>query len=392
VNTVAEKRDYYEVLGVSRSVEAVELKAAYRRLAMQFHPDRNPDDHEAEAKFKEASEAYQVLSDAEQRARYDRFGHDAVKMGGGFHPGFSDLGDVFGAFSDIFGDMFNQGRGGGRGQVRGADIETQLTITLLEAARGVNKDVKVRRRAACETCGGSGAAPGSAPETCRQCGGRGQVMHSQGFLRIATTCPICRGEGKVIRKPCPACDGNGFGYQEDNLKIGIPAGVEDGATLRMVGRGEVPPDGRPGNLYVALHVEPDPRFERDGADLHTEVTVSFPQATLGDRVNVPVLTDDAHAEADADGSDADAKTEASPAQVEIDITPGTQPGDTVVLRGRGLPRVDGRGTGNLVVHVRLVVPSTLSADEEQHLRAYAAAGGQRVNPERGGFFKRKKKK
>jgi molecular chaperone DnaJ len=386
---VAEKRDYYEVLGVTREVDSAELKVAYRRLAMQFHPDRNPNDHEAEAKFKEASEAYQVLSDAEQRARYDRFGHDAARMGG-FHPGFSDLGDVFGAFSDIFGDMFGQGRGGGRSQARGADVETQLTISLLEAARGVTKEVKIRRRVVCDTCGGSGAAPGTTPETCRQCGGRGQVMHSQGFLRIATTCPICRGDGKVIRKPCPTCEGNGFGYQEDNLQIGIPAGVEDGATLRMVGRGEAPPGGRPGNLYVALHVEPDPRFERDGADLHTEVTVSFPQATLGDRVSVPVLTDDG--EAGADGSRAEGGAAAPGAEMQVEISPGTQPGDTVILRGRGLPRVDGRGTGNLVVHVRLVVPSTLSADEEQHLRAYAAAGGQRVNPERSGFFKRKKKK
>ncbi len=397
---MAEKRDYYEVLGISRDADAGALKAAYRGLAMRFHPDRNPDDGDAEAKFKEAAEAYQVLSNAEQRARYDRYGHQAAQSGGGFHPGFSDLGDVFGAFSDIFGDMFGGGRGGGRGQARGADIETHLTITLLEAAAGVTKEVRVRRHTPCVTCSGSGAAPGTSPETCRQCGGRGQVLHSQGFLRIATTCPICRGEGKVVRKPCPTCEGSGVGTTDENLQVGIPAGVEDGATLRLVGRGETPPGGRPGNLYVALRVQGDPRFERDGADLHTEISITFPQAALGDRVKVPVLTaqpgDVESGEAGAEGAAFAATNggkDAPPGpQTEIEIPAGTQPGETIILRGRGLPRVDGRGTGNLVAHVKLVVPSTLSAEEDQHLRAYAAAGGQRVNSERGGFFKRKKKK
>jgi molecular chaperone DnaJ len=387
---VSDKRDYYEVLGVARDCDAADLKAAYRRLAMQFHPDRNPNDREAEARFKEASEAYQVLSNAEQRARYDRFGHAGPQTGAGF----GDMGDVFSAFSDIFGDMFGGGgRGGGRAQTRGADIETHLSITLLEAAAGVTKEVKVRRRQPCETCGGSGAAPGTTPETCRHCGGRGQVMHAQGFLRIATTCPICRGEGKVIRKRCPTCDGNGVGYAEEKLQVGIPAGVEDGATLRLVGRGEAPSGARPGNLYVALHVEEDPRFERDGADLHTQVTVSFPQAALGDRVRVPVLTAAPADELEIpDDSEKAAEAAAAGPEAEIEIPAGTQPGDLIIMKGRGLPRVDGRGTGNLVVHVKLTVPTALTAEEEEHLRAYAAAGGQRVNPERGGFFKRKKKK
>lgn len=388
---MSEKRDYYEVLGVARECDPAELKAAYRRLAMQFHPDRNPNDREAEARFKEASEAYQVLSNAEQRARYDRFGHAGAQMGGG--AGFSDMGDVFSAFSDIFGDMFGGGRGGGRTQTRGADIETHLSITLLEAAAGVTKEVKVRRREPCQTCGGSGAAPGTSPETCRHCGGRGQVMHAQGFLRIATTCPICRGEGKVIRKRCATCEGSGVGHTEEKLQVGIPAGVEDGATLRLVGRGEAPPGARPGNLYVALHVEADPRFERDGADLHTQVTVTFPQAALGDHVRVPVLTaDPADAPEPSGEPEKDAEAAAAGPEADIEIPAGTQPGDLIVLRGRGLPRVDGRGTGNLVVHVKLVVPTTLTAEEDEHLRAFAAAGGQRVNPERSGFFKRKKKK
>lgn len=385
---MSDKRDYYEVLGVARGCDAAELKAAYRRLAMQFHPDRNPDDREAEGRFKEASEAYQVLSNAEHRARYDRFGHEGPQGGG-----FGDMGDVFSAFSDIFGDMFGGARGGGRAQTRGADIETHLSITLLESAAGVTKEVKVRRRQPCETCGGSGAAPGTSPETCRHCGGRGQVMHAQGFLRIATTCPICRGEGKVIRKRCPTCDGSGVGYTEEKLQVGIPAGVEDGATLRLVGRGEAPAGARPGNLYVALHVEEDPRFERDGADLHTQVTVSFPQAALGDRVRVPVLAADPADELEVpEDSEKAAEAAAGGPQAEIEIPSGTQPGDLIVMKGRGLPRVDGRGTGNLVVHVKLMVPTALTPEEEDHLRAYATAAGQRVNPERGGFFKRKKKK
>lgn len=376
---MSEKRDYYEVLGVDRGADAAELKKAYRRLAMDHHPDRNAGDRESEARFKEASEAYQVLSDSEKRAIYDRYGHNTPGGGPG-HPGFGDMGDVFSAFSDIFGDMFGGGgRGAGaRGQGRGADIETRVAITLLEAARGVNKEIRVRRHVACETCHGSGAAPGTRPEVCQQCGGRGQVLHAQGFLRIATTCPVCRGEGKVVRKPCATCDGSGSKLKEETLQIGIPAGVEDGATLRLTGRGEAGPGGRAGNLYVYLEVEADPRFERDGADLHTEVQVSFPQAALGDRLWVPVLAEE--------GADA--------ARMEVDLPAGTQPGETVTLKGRGLPRVDGHGSGNLIVHVRLVVPTALSAAQSEHLRAFAEAGGQNVTGEaRGsGFFNRKKKR
>jgi molecular chaperone DnaJ len=376
---VSAERDFYEILGVTREADAAELKRAYRRLAMEHHPDRNPGDQAAETRFKEAAEAYQVLSDPEQRARYDRFGRAGLGGGGG-GAGFTDLGDIFGAFSDIFGDVFGGGgRGqGGRAQARGADIEVRISLTLLEAATGVKKDVEVHRHITCTTCHGSGAAPGSHPETCQQCGGRGQVLHAQGFLRIATTCPVCRGQGKVVRRPCPSCDGAGVERQTETLQVSIPAGVEDGSTLRLVGRGEAPAGGRPGNLYVVLGVESDPRFERDGADLHTEVVVSFPQAALGDKVSVALL-----AAKDEHGHE--------PSE-EIELAPGTQPGDTVTLRGKGLPRIDGRGIGNLIAHVKLVVPSTLSTDEETHLRAYAAAGGQRVSPGKSSFFKRKKKK
>jgi molecular chaperone DnaJ len=365
---VSERRDYYEVLGVDRGVDAAELKRAYRKLAMELHPDRNPGDKVSETKFKEASEAYQVLADPDKRARYDRFGHagPSAGFGGGFH----DVHDIFSAFGDIFGDIFG-GRPGGRGPARGSDIEVRLSLTLEEAFAGASKEVKVLRRARCGKCGGSGAAAGSSPETCQHCGGRGQVMHSQGFLMISTTCPVCRGEGRVVRKPCSNCDGTGLDHQEETLQVNIPAGVEDGSTLRLVGRGEAAPQGgHAGNLYVILRVAADERFERDGADLHAEVAVSFPQLTLGDTIEVPTL--------DGDGA--------------IEIPPGTQPGETLALRGRGMPRIDGRGRGDIVAHLKLVVPSSLSADEEAALRAYAAAGGQRVSPERGGFFKRKKKK
>jgi len=369
---VSEKRDYYEVLGVERNVDAAELKRAYRRMAMELHPDRNPGNAEAEHGFKEASEAYQVLSDPQKRAQYDRFGHAGPGMNFGGGAGFRDVGDIFSAFSDIFGDIFGGAPGGGRrGQARGSDIETRVSITLLEAAAGVTKEIAILRNTTCGTCGGSGAAPGTQPEACQHCGGRGQVMHSQGFLMISSTCPVCRGEGRVVRKPCAQCEGSGVDQQEDTLQISIPAGVENGSTLRLMGRGEAAPrGGQPGNLYVVLRVEDDERFERDGADLHTEAEVTFPQLALGDRISVPTLEGEA----------------------EVEIAPGTQPGETISLTGHGMPRLGARGKGDVVVHLKMVVPSALSAEEDAHLRAYAAAGGQRVSPEKGGFFRRKKKK
>jgi molecular chaperone DnaJ len=357
---VSEKRDYYEILGVERTVEGGELKRAYRKLAMELHPDRNPGNKEAENGFKEASEAYQILSDPQKRAAYDRFGHAGPGAGFG-GAGFRDVGDIFSG----------GGPSGRRGPARGGDIETRVSIELEEAAVGVNKEISVLRNATCGTCGGTGAAPGSQAEVCQHCSGRGQVMHSQGFLMISSTCPVCRGEGRVVRKPCGTCSGSGVDQKEETLQISIPAGVENGSTLRLVGRGEAAPrGGQPGNLYVVLRVEDDERFERDGADLHTEVEVSFPQLALGDRVSVPTLDGDA----------------------EIEIPPGTQPGETLAIAGRGMPQINARGKGDVVAHLKLVVPSALTPEEDAALRAYAAAGGQRVSPEKGGFFRRKKKK
>jgi molecular chaperone DnaJ len=373
---VSTKRDYYEVLGVSRNADASELKRAYRKLALELHPDRNPGDSEAESRFKESSEAYQVLSDTEKRSLYDRFGHEGPR-GSGFGTGFSNVGDIFSAFGDIFGDMFGGGFGGfgggrTRAQARGADIETRVDLTLAEVATGAEKELTIRRRIACRECGGSGAAAGSGRERCQQCGGRGQVMHQQGFLMIQTMCPICRGEGTIVRKPCEPCKGSGLVGSEETLTVNIPAGVDDGATLRLAGRGEsAPGGGQPGNLYVSLNVAADPRFERDGADLHTVVSMSFPQAALGATLKAPAL----------DG------------EVEVDVAPGTQHAEKIVMRGKGLPRLQSRGNGDLVVHLRLLVPTSLSPEQEKALRDFAGVGGDQVEPpsERGGFWRKKRK-
>lgn len=364
---MTDRHDYYEVLGVSRDADASALKRAYRKLALELHPDRNPDNKEAEARFKEASEAYQVLSDPEKRSLYDRYGHDGPRGAGG---GFSNVNDIFSAFSDIFGDMF--GGQGGRAGGRGADVETQVEMSLLEVATGAQKEIKVRRRGPCHTCKGSGASPGSARERCPQCRGRGQVVHNQGFLMISTTCPMCHGEGEVVRFPCSTCQGSGAEVMEEILQVAIPAGVEDGSTLRLSGRGETSARGRTGNLYVVIRVADDERFERDGSDLHTEVPISFPQAALGAKLSVELLDGKLH---------------------ELTIEAGVQPGDRVVLRGKGLPRLQERGTGDLIAHLKLVVPTSLSEEQEEHLRAYAAAGGEKLEPpeERGGFFRRKKR-
>lgn len=364
------KRDYYEVLGVARTADASELKRAYRKLALELHPDRNPGNKAAEAQFKEASEAYQVLCDPERRALYDRFGHEGARgMGGGFR----DVSDIFSAFGDIFGDLFGgagfgqSGRGG-----RGADLQTKVVLTLAEVATGATKEIPVRRRVSCPDCRGSGAAPGAGRERCPQCRGRGQVVHSQGFLMISTTCPMCQGEGEIIRTPCGTCRGTGLEEVEETLQVSIPPGVEDGSTLRLSGRGESSPrGGRAGHLYVVVRVEADQRFERDGADLHTAATITFPQAALGGNVSVGTLDGD----------------------MELAVKPGTQPGEQLVLRGKGLPRLQERGVGDLIVHFKLAVPTSLTEEQTEHLRAFAAAGGDKVEPpnERSGFFRRRKR-
>src|SRR5215467_7421757 len=316
-------RDLYEVLEVDRQCNAADLKKAYYRLAKKYHPDHNPGDKDAEDKFKEASNAYSILSDDEQRQRYDRFGFEGVR-GNGAAGGYSSVEDILSAFGDIFGDFFG-GRGGGRRQPRGADLRVDLQLTFAEAVWGVTKDVKVAREIACATCGGNGARPGSKPEICRTCQGKGQVVHAQGFFMVQTTCPHCRGAGKSIKDPCDDCHGRGLRPETSTLNVTVPAGVDDGQTLRLAGKGEPAAGGTAGHLYVVLHVQGDERFKRDGEDVLTEVPVSFVKATLGGEVEVHTLD------------------ERCTGSATVELKPGIQPDEVIVRRGQGIPRVGEHG-------------------------------------------------
>jgi molecular chaperone DnaJ len=342
------KVEYYEFLGVSRDCNDQELKTAYRRLAMQYHPDRNsaPD---AEEKFKQASEAYQVLSDPQKRAAYDRYGHAGVSgagAGAGFE-GFAnaDVGDIFG---DFFGEMFNIGgrRGGGR-QQRGRDIRYDLTIEFEEAVFGKQTDVQIRRAEICTECRGSGTPPGRGPETCKQCAGRGQVRYQQGFFSVARTCPICNGSGQVITSPCLQCNGAGLTDRRHTISVTVPAGVEDGTRIRYQGEGDAGRAGGPkGDLYVVLAVKAHAFFERDGNDLHCVVFVSFPQVALGDEIPVPTLEGD----------------------TTLRIHEGTQSGKEYRLRGKGVPHLNEHGRGDLVVQVVVQTPKKLNKAQRDLLR------------------------
>jgi len=342
------KRDYYEVLGVDRAVGTVELKKAYRKLALKLHPDRNPDDPDAEDRFKEASEAYQVLSDEQKRAIYDQFGHAGLEGGGG-GPGFAHVEDVFSHFQDLFGDIFGFGGGGvdlgglggrrGRNRPsRGGDIRTGVTLTLVEVARGVSKDVEVTFPGPCEECDGQGGER----STCNACGGRGQIAQQRGAFLMTSPCPRCRGEGSVVVERCEECLGRGQVKHTKTVSVDIPAGVDTGQTLRVAGEGQPGRLGGPaGHLYVDIEVTPDERFERQGYDLVHEVHLSFPQAALGAELEIPTV-------------DPDEPTE------KLRVPAGVQPGDTLALSGRGLPQLDGRGRGDLVALVQVDVPKELS--------------------------------
>ncbi len=359
--------DYYELLGVPRGASEDEIKKAYRQLALKYHPDRNPDNPEAEERFKEISNAFGVLNDAEKRRIYDRFGHEGLSGQG--HAGFSNVGDIFSSFGDIFGDIFGMGGFGGFGRARharGGDLEMDLVLTFLEAAEGCNREVTINRQVACETCSGSGAKPGSSPATCGTCGGKGQVVHSQGFFMVSTTCPECRGQGQVIKDKCGDCEGGGVQREEDEVQLKVPAGVEDGQTLRLSGQGNVSTQGGiSGDLYVHLHVEADDRLHREGPDLFVEVPLSVPLAALGGTVSIPVLK----------------------GEKEIDVEPGTQPGDVKVLRGEGVARLDGRGHGDHVIRFKVEVPSRLSSRAKELMRDLAEEMGDEL-PERKGLFSR----
>ena len=361
------KRDYYEVLGVDRSSSEREISSAYRKLAIKFHPDSNPNNDEATERFKEAAEAYEVLSDSEKRARYDRFGHAGVNQGGGGGAGFSNVEDIFDAFGDIFGfgDMFGGGR---RRNRRGADVKTEVTLDLEEAALGATKEVNLRRSKPCEQCDGSGAKPGSTPAQCRQCGGHGQVVQSAGILRVQTTCPTCQGSGRIITEGCSGCRGQGFVAEPVTLDVKIPAGVDDGMQVRLPGEGEPNPHGGPpGDCYVFIRVREHKLFSRDGAHLYLQIPISYTQAVLGSEIDVPTLEEPA----------------------TLTIPAGTESGQVFQLRGRGMPDPRGRGgRGDLRVQAFVEVPKKLNAEEEDLLRQLAELEQKNVAPRRKSFLEK----
>ena len=348
------KRDYYEVLGVSRTAAEGELKSAYRKLAMQYHPDRNPGDKKAEEKFKEAAEAYAVLADASKRSAYDRFGHAGVGAAAGAGAGFDP--ETFGDFADILGNMFGFGDlfGGRRrgGPQRGADLRYDLEISFLESATGAEPTIQIPRQESCETCKGSGAAAGSAPTVCSMCRGQGQVRRQQGFFTIAVTCPQCRGAGKTVAKPCQTCQGAGRVTQERKIKVKIPAGISNGQQLRLQNEGEAGMAGGPsGHLYVVIHVQEHEFFRREGNHLFCEVPVNFTTLALGGEIVVPTL----------DGPE------------RMKVPDGTQTGTTLRLRGKGMPDVSGRGRGDLLITVQVQTPKKLSKEQRQLLEQLAKA-------------------
>lgn len=341
------KRDYYEILSVSRTATDVEIKRAYRSLAVQYHPDKNPGNAEAEDKFKEAAEAYAVLSDAQKRASYDRFGHQGVGAGG-FDPGFTNIEDIFDIFG--FGDMFG-GRGSRRTTVqRGSDLRYDLEITLEDAATGKDEKLRIPRLEKCEECDGVGAEKGTQPETCITCSGSGQTRYSQGFFSVMRTCANCQGRGQIIKTPCKNCSGAGRIEKEKTIEIKIPAGVETGSRLRVTGEGEAGIGGGPsGDLFIVIHVAEHKEFERQGANLYSAVPISFAQAALGAEIKVKTLN----------------------GEEDLKIPAGTQTGTVFRVKGKGMPNLAARGHGDLFVAATLVTPKTLTKEQRKVLEQLA---------------------
>jgi molecular chaperone DnaJ len=362
---MAQPRDYYEVLNVARSATNGEISSAYRKLAVKYHPDKNPGDVEAIERFKEAAEAFEVLSDPQKRARYDRFGHAGLNGQYGAHH-FTDVEDIFSAFGDLFGDLF----GGGRGRQRkGRDVRCDVTLTLKEAAQGVAKSVEFHRHEPCGDCKGTGAAAGSRREMCGHCRGQGRVIQSAGIVRIQTTCPHCHGEGSVIKHPCTACRGSGQILRKVVTEVQIPAGVDDEMRVRIHGEGEPSPNGGPpGDCYCFISVLPHPLFERDGQNLVCRVPITYSQAALGTTLEVPTLE----------------------GRGEVEIPAGTQSGQIFRMGGKGMPDPRRRGLGDLLVQVIIEVPTKLSKEEQTLLRELAELEHKHVAPERKSFFSKVK--
>ena len=383
-----QKRDYYEVLGVSKGASDDEIKKAYRKLAKKYHPDMNPGDKEAEAKFKEVNEAYSILSDSEKRARYDQFGHAGVDPNygaggpgggfGGFDMGDIDLGDIFGSFfGGGFGGFGGSSSGRRNGPQKGESLRASLTITFEEAAFGCEKEINLNRTEECEACHGSGAEPGTTAETCPDCRGTGVVRVQQrtgGFAFSSTApCSRCRGTGKIIHTPCKACGGSGSVKKSKRVTVSIPAGIDDGQAISLRGQGNAGKNGGPaGDLIVAVHVKPHPQFHRDGTTVLYEQPVTFYQAVMGAELEIPTI----------DG------------RVKYNLPAGTQTGTTFRLRGKGIPELRGRGRGDQYVTVRVQVPTSLNGEQKEALRAFAEAMGEDVPEESGlkGFFDKHKKR
>ena len=362
------KRDFYETLGVAKGASDGDLKAAFRKAAMQCHPDRHPGDKQAETRFKELNEAYQHLSDTQKRAAYDRYGHAAFEHGGGMGDGFaSSMSDIF---DDLFGDMMGRRNDSRSGRERGADLRYNLEITLEEAYHGKTASIKLPTAVTCETCSGSGAKAGSRPKACKTCGGHGRVRAQQGFFAIERTCPTCQGRGQIIENPCDRCAGSGRVTRERTLSVNVPAGVEDGTRIRLSGEGEAGQrGGAQGDLYIFLSLKPHPFFQRDGADLYCRVPISMVQATLGGEFSVRTL----------DGGDA-----------KVRIAEGTQSGKQLRLRGKGMPTLRSRDFGDLYIQANVETPQNLTRRQRELLAEFDAESSNKTHPESAGFLARMK--
>jgi molecular chaperone DnaJ len=367
VNAGMAKRCYYDVLGVQRIAGESELKSAFRKLAMKWHPDRNPGDNSSEVRFKEINEAYEILKDPDKRAAYDRFGHAAFEHAG---PGAAGgFGDVASAFADIFDDLFGMGggrRGRGGGRERGADLRYNMEITLEEAYSGKNAQVRIPTSVTCEACSGSGAKSGTRPKACPTCGGQGRIRHAQGFFTLERTCPACQGRGQVIDNPCPSCSGSGRVTRERSLSVNIPSGVEDGTRIRLAGEGEAGVRSGPaGDLYIFLAIGAHPFFHREGADLHCRVPISMVLATLGGEIEVPTI----------EGNHS-----------RVKVPEGTQSGRRFRLQGKGMPVLRSKQCGDMYVQVLVETPQKLSKQQRELLNEFERLSSKETQPETAGFF------